>query len=78
MQSNTKQPQQNAVPVHYDEEILVINCLHLFANIQPWQGVTQNTHDCMNAIKNHPSFMPRSHAETNTLYKQIIPYILFM
>lgn len=78
MQNNIKQSEQIPQPQHYDEEILVIKRSLLFQNIQPWQGIIQDGQDCLNAITEHTSFMPRSHAETNKNYKQIIPYMLFL
>ncbi|MFA5998625.1 MAG: hypothetical protein WC747_01230 [Candidatus Babeliales bacterium] len=65
-------------PVHLDEDILVIRRSVLFENTPAWYGINTQAFDtCMNSIQDHIAFIPRSHAETNPAYKQIIPYIIF-
>lgn len=78
MQNNIKQSQQNTQPHHYDEEILVIKRSLLFNKIEPWHGIIQDTQNYIDTITHNTSFMPRSRAETNQDYKQIIPYMLFL
>lgn len=73
-QQQSNQTQHKA----YDEEILVIKCATLFATIPAWQGINSNIEQIMNTITSASSFMPRSRAETNYAYKQIIPYMLFI
>jgi len=63
---------------HHDEEILVVQRSILFAKDVAWHGINSQIFDaCMMTIQQHSVFMPRSHAETNPIYKQIIPYIVF-
>ncbi|MCX5923977.1 MAG: hypothetical protein NTZ68_00930 [Candidatus Dependentiae bacterium] len=66
-------------PIHLSEEILVIRRSALFEHIAPWYGINTQAFDaCMQSIQNNITFIPRSHAETNPSYKQIIPYIIFI
>lgn len=74
-------PQQQSQQTHhknFDEEILVVRCATLFESIPAWQGIQTNTQNFMHIISNSSIFMPRSHAETNPAFKQIIPYMLFI
>lgn len=73
-QQQSNQTQHKA----YDEEILVIKCATLFTKIPTWQGINSNVDQIMNTITSTSSFMPRSRAETNASFKQIIPYMIFM
>jgi predicted NUDIX family phosphoesterase len=61
----------------YDEEILVILKNNLFSNFPAWQGITENITPIINVIQNHPVYLPRSTAENDYNYKQIIPYVIF-
>ncbi len=72
--------QQSNQPFHknYDEEILVIKCATLFQNHSVWQGINSEISKFMPAITTQGCFMHRAHAETNTSFKQIIPYMIFM
>jgi predicted NUDIX family phosphoesterase len=63
---------------HYDEHILVVKRSHLFATMQAWHGLKEVNFDHYMHIINHKKeFHPRSFMETNPLYKQIIPYLIF-
>ncbi len=76
--NNPQVQSPQAQPVHLSEEILVVKRSILFAQRAPWSGINSQIFDeCMTTIQKHCSFMPRSHAETNPIYKQIIPYIIF-
>lgn len=71
-------PNQTSPSNHHHEEILVVYRNHLFAHHAAWHGILPEPKQCMKAIEQHSSFMPRAHAETNYEYKQIIPYVIFM
>jgi len=72
------QKNQSSYIHHTNEEILVIPTKSLFSHVKSWQGInTTDFETIIEYIKNHLSFMPRAHAETNFGYKQIIPYVLF-
>jgi len=72
------QKNQSSYIHHTNEEILVISTKSLFSHVKSWQGInTTDFETIIEYIKNHISFMPRAHAETNFGYKQIIPYVLF-
>ena len=60
------------------EEILVVHKNKLFAHRTAWFGIeTNNIDEIIAAIQSDIFFMPRCHAETNFLYKQIIPYVIY-
>ncbi len=61
----------------YDEKILVVPIHHLFSNIPIWQGITKTIDPIIQTIQNHQTYIPRSLAENDYTYKQIIPYIIF-
>lgn len=71
---------QNQSPQNtlYDENILVIARSELFAKIPAWHGINSDITQYQDLITQHGCFMPRCHAETNPMYKQIIPYMLFI
>lgn len=76
--NNPQAQSSQTQPVHLSEEILVVKRSTLFAQQPPWNGINSQIFDaCMSTIQQHCSFMPRSHAETNPIYKQIIPYVIF-
>jgi len=61
-----------------DEHILVVKRSYLFAESQAWHGLKEVNFDHYLHIINHKKeFHPRSVMETNPLYKQIIPYLIF-
>jgi predicted NUDIX family phosphoesterase len=85
-----QQLQQQPIIQQFDEDILVIPRSIAFQNIPAWHGIISTTSDYQKTtsvinlfetyainIKNHAIYMPRAHAETNSAYKQIIPYLLF-
>ena len=61
----------------HDEQILVVKLNHLFTNLPAWQGITSNISPIIKAIQQHQTYLPRSAAETDYTYKQIIPYVIF-
>lgn len=61
-----------------DEDILVLQRSIIFKQCRAWQGINQSYQNLQQLVQNHGCFIPRSHAETNFAYKQIIPYLLFM
>lgn len=73
------QTQQRPLHQNYNEEILVVRRNILFQQNTPiWQGINKNVFNIfIDKIQNHAAYIPRSHAETNPAYKQIIPYMLF-
>lgn len=74
----TKQTQQTQTNHKFNEEILVVRRDILFQTTPAWQGIKQEVFDnFVNQIETHATYMPRAHAETNQLYKQIIPYLIF-
>lgn len=61
-----------------DEQILVVKRSYLFAESDAWHGLKEVDFDHYLHIINHKKeFHPRSIMETNPLYKQIIPYLIF-
>lgn len=73
-----KQAQQQPIQQHHSEEILVVRRSILFQNNPAWHGINKELFQpFVNHIKEHATFIPRSHAETNIAYKQIIPYLIF-
>jgi predicted NUDIX family phosphoesterase len=72
---NLQQNQQ--VPQHHDEHILVVKRSHLFPNGN-WHGLAAIDFDhYMHIIDHKKEFHPRSLMETDPTYKQIIPYLVF-
>lgn len=70
-----KSPQNTSLQ---DEHILVVKRSYLFADSQAWHGLKEVNFDHYLHIINHKKeFHPRSVMETNPLYKQIIPYLVF-
>ncbi len=64
-------------PEKYNEMILVVKSKTLFEKTH-WQGLLKTNFDeYLALIQNNQEFMPRGLAETNTDYKQIIPYLIF-
>lgn len=60
-----------------DEQILVVNRAHLFPD-GPWQGLQDvDMQEYLHIVKMYQEFQPRSVMETDTTYKQIIPYLVF-
>jgi len=75
-----QQATQQTHPLHtpQDELILVVKREHLLPAHQTWQGLkTDNMDSFVEIIKTHQEFMPRSRAEVDERYKQIIPYAVF-
>ncbi|MBP9764734.1 hypothetical protein KBD08_00170 [Candidatus Babeliales bacterium] len=72
------QQQSQTLTQRIHENILVVPRATLFQNHPVWHGIKTCLFDdfCAN-IQQHASYMPRPHAETNPIYKQIIPYVLF-
>lgn len=72
-QISTPQPQ----PVAHDEQILVVSAEKLFEDGR-WQGLKQDvSSDFFESILAQKIFMPRSLAEHDPEFKQIIPYLVF-
>ncbi len=70
--------QNQITPIVQDELILVVKRTHLFPDKQGWHGIkTDGIETLVETIKTHHEFMPRSIAETDDRYKQIIPYAVF-
>lgn len=60
------------------EHILVVPRTALFAHQPAWHGIKSVETDWLiNQVKTHGIFMPRSHAEHDETYKQIISYLIF-
>lgn len=60
-----------------NEQILVVKRAVLLKD-DVWHGLNQgNTTSYIETINTHKEFLPREHMETNPLYKQIIPYLIF-
>ena len=73
--------QQTVNPVHkqsHNELILVVKRSTLFPHNNAWQGL-QNVDYALytQLIRTHQEFHPRYIMETDTTYKQIIPYLIF-
>lgn len=59
------------------ENILVVKREALLGK-EAWQGLRLgNCQDYMDLIGKHKEFLPRPHMETDSRYKQIIPYLIF-
>lgn len=77
MSSQNIQQNQQPITQKQDEHILVVKRSHLFPN-GDWHGLKQVDFDHYLHIINHKQeFHPRSVMETDQLYKQIIPYLIF-
>ena len=62
----------------YDEHVLVVPRIHLFPH-GAWHGLNRTAiATYMTLIQTHKQFIPRSIAENDPSYKQIIPYLVFM
>ena len=60
-----------------DEQILVVKRTHLFPD-GPWHGLQDvDMQEYLHIVKMYQEFQPRSVMETDTSYKQIIPYLVF-
>ena len=71
----TTQQQKHLQP--QDEHILVVKRNHLFPDAA-WQGLQQvDFTNWLNIIQERKEFLPRSIMETDSTYKQIIPYLVF-
>jgi len=63
----------------FDEQILVVKRSILFSDIHSWHGILSNFfNQYIGVIQQHAEYIPRSLAETNFEFKQIIPYVLFV
>jgi len=72
------QDSKQTIEQKIDEHILVVKRSYLFADSQAWHGLKEVNFDHYLHIINHKKeFHPRSVMETNPLYKQIIPYLIF-
>ena len=74
-QVNTQQ--QNNLQSH-DEQILVVPREHIFTNNEAWHGLKDVDFDqYLQIINDKKQFLPRSIMETDPMYKQIIPYLVY-
>lgn len=79
MLPNKTVPQETMVQAQEiaDENILVVHRHELFPH-GSWQGLKSTIDSCWTPIVMEKKiFLPRSMAETNAAYKQIIPYMVF-
>ena len=61
----------------HDEQILVVKRTHLFPD-GPWHGLQDvDMQEYLHIVKMYQEFQPRSVMETDSSYKQIIPYLVF-
>lgn len=68
-------PQTTAL---HEEHILVVKREHLLPPQHAWQGIkTDGMTAIADIITKHQEFIPRSSAEQDERYKQIIPYAVF-
>ncbi len=71
-------PQQVPPTDKWNEQILVVKRDALFPDGAAWQGLKEVDFEWyLETIKTHKEFVARGPAETNPLYKQIIPYLVF-
>ena len=71
----TPTPQNNSTS--HNEQILVVKREHLFTH-GAWHGLQQkHFNKYLHIAHDKREFIPRSHAETDPTYKQIIPYLVF-
>lgn len=76
-ENNIQETKQN-ITQKVDEQILVVKRSYLFADADAWHGLKEVNFDHYLHIINHKKeFHPRSIMETNPVYKQIIPYLIF-
>jgi predicted NUDIX family phosphoesterase len=62
----------------HDEHILVVPREQIFADAQAWHGLKEVDFDqYLQIINDKKEFLPRSIMETEPVYKQIIPYLVF-
>jgi predicted NUDIX family phosphoesterase len=62
----------------HDEQILVVQRKHLFANKAAWSGLKEVNFDSyLDIIDQKKEFLPRGRMEEDPTYKQIIPYLIF-
>lgn len=76
----TIQIQKTVQPVAttQDEMILVVKRADFFKHESPWAGLKQVDFDTyLKLIQEKKEFLPRAVMETDTAYKQIIPYLIF-
>ncbi|HLJ31189.1 MAG TPA: hypothetical protein VKU36_02015 [Candidatus Babeliales bacterium] len=77
MSQVTTSPQQYILS--HDEHILVVRRAHLFTSEQAWHGLKEvNFDDYLHVINHRKEFHPRSLMEVDPVYKQIIPYLIFV
>jgi len=63
----------------FDETILVVKRLHFFKGDVAWQGLRKvDFNHYLHIIDHKKEFHPRSIMEKDLVYKQIIPYLVFM
>lgn len=76
---NTQPQKATTVSVKQDEQILVVQRMHLFTPArQAWHGICHDdTQAYINLIYQHQEFKSRAIMELDPLYKQIIPYMIF-
>lgn len=60
------------------EQILVVKREILFTHDDAWHGINNNNiESIVTTITNNQEYIERASAETNPVYKQIIPYMIF-
>lgn len=70
-----KQSMPSSIPA---EDILVVKRSVLFQNEPTWTGLRQvSMSEYLEIINKHKEFLPRAAMETDPMYKQIIPYLIF-
>ncbi len=75
--ANTQQ-QKAPITSKQDELILVVKRKDLFAHQAPWAGLKEvNFETYLHTIQEKREFLPRGIMETDSSYKQIIPYLVF-
>lgn len=63
--------------LNYDELVLVIKRKHIVPELG-WHGIKPiNVQETITTITTHQEYIPRSLAEYDPTYKQIIPYLVF-
>jgi predicted NUDIX family phosphoesterase len=84
MQGKMKMPQNPvytapaATPAVHDEHILVVKRDELFTQYPAWNGLNkEHTDYFIKLVEQKKEFIPRSVAEEDATYKQIIPYLIF-
>jgi predicted NUDIX family phosphoesterase len=71
--------QSTSTVVGHDESILVVKRAYLIDEPDGWHGLrTENLDHYIAIVNAKKEFMPRSLAEQDDRYKQIIPYLVFM